>query len=61
LAVIDLSEIRDASTFVEPHQYAEGVEYVLVNGAFVVDGGALTWALPGRVLTPSNSQKRESN
>ena len=55
LAVIDLATIRDTATFFEPHQYPEGVDYVLVNGKFVVEAGELTYALPGRVLTPQES------
>jgi N-acyl-D-amino-acid deacylase len=55
LVVFDLDEIQDRATFVEPHQYPEGIEYVLVNGEFVVDGGALTWKLPGKVITPSRA------
>lgn len=56
LAVIDLDAIRDTTTFFDPHRYPEGVEFVLINGQFVVDRGQLTWALPGTVLTPHNSQ-----
>jgi N-acyl-D-amino-acid deacylase len=55
LVVFDLDEIQDRATFVEPHQYPEGIEYVLVNGEFVVDGGALTWKLPGKVIAPSRA------
>ena len=51
LVVFDLATIRDKATFFEPHQYAEGIEYVFVNGVAVVDGGKLTGALPGKVLT----------
>jgi len=50
LVVFDLNTIRDKATFFEPHQYSEGIEYVFVNGVAVVDGGALTWALPGKVI-----------
>ena len=50
IAILNLNTIRDRATFFEPHQYAEGVEYVLVNGQFVVKQGQPTWALPGRVL-----------
>ncbi len=52
LAVIDLDRIEDRATFFEPHRYAAGIDYVMVNGRFVVDGGDLTGALPGRVLVP---------
>jgi N-acyl-D-amino-acid deacylase len=48
--VLDLDELRDRATFFEPHQYADGVEHVLVNGTFVVRDGELTWALPGEVI-----------
>ena len=57
VVVIDLDDLRDTATFFEPHQYPEGVEYVLVNGEFVVDEGELTWALPGTVITPSAPTK----
>lgn len=51
LVIFDLSTIRDKATFFEPHQYAEGIEYVFVNGVAVVDGARITGALPGKVLT----------
>jgi N-acyl-D-amino-acid deacylase len=51
LVIFDLATIRDTATFFEPHQYAEGIEYVFVNGVAVVDGSKVTGALPGKVLT----------
>jgi N-acyl-D-amino-acid deacylase len=53
LVVFDLDEIRDESTFFDPHQHASGIDFVLVNGEFVVDGGELTYGLPGQVITSS--------
>ncbi|MCY3844588.1 MAG: amidohydrolase family protein, partial [Acidobacteria bacterium] len=50
IAVFDPERVIDHATFEQPHQYAEGVEFVLVNGALVVDGGEHTGARPGRVL-----------
>jgi N-acyl-D-aspartate/D-glutamate deacylase len=50
VVVFDLARIRDVATFFEPHQYAEGIEHVLVSGEFLVDRGQLTWKLPGRVI-----------
>ena len=50
LAVFDPARIVDRATFADPHRYAEGVEYVLVNGTLVVDGGEHTGRRPGRVL-----------
>jgi len=52
VVVFDLDRIRDTATFVQPHQYAEGIDYVLVNGVPVVDAGRLTGRLAGRVLAP---------
>ena len=51
VVVFDPERIRDAATFFQPHQYTEGVDYVLVNGEFVVDSGRITGKLAGKVLT----------
>ena len=56
IAVLDLATLKDRSTYVEPHQYADGVVAVLVGGQFVVDAGLPTWQLPGKVLTPARRQ-----
>ncbi len=50
LVVFDPATVVDRATFDEPHQYAGGIEHVLVNGVPVVAGGEHTGALPGRVL-----------
>jgi N-acyl-D-aspartate/D-glutamate deacylase len=60
LVVFDGNRIRDKSTFFEPHQYAEGIDYVLINGEFVVDRGKPTGALPGKVLTTGPARTRPS-
>lgn len=57
IAVLDLETIGERGTFHDPHHYARGVEYVLVSGDFVVDGGEPTWALPGRSLAPRASNE----
>jgi N-acyl-D-amino-acid deacylase len=51
VVVFDPERIQDTATFFEPHQYAEGIAYVLVNGTFVVEKGKLTWKKPGIVIT----------
>ena len=48
--MFDLAKVKDASTFEAPHAYAEGFDYVIVNGTPVVDGGITTGAKPGKVL-----------
>ncbi len=52
IIIADLDRLRDRATFADPHQYSEGIDYVLVNGTFVVEDGRPTWALPGKVLLP---------
>ena len=54
IVVFDPKSIKDTATFFEPHQYAEGIDYVLVNGVFVVEEEKLTWKKPGVVITKSN-------
>ena len=50
LVVMDLERVTDRATFFEPHQYADGIDHVLVNGTPVVEDGRPTWALPGEVI-----------
>jgi N-acyl-D-aspartate/D-glutamate deacylase len=50
VAVFDPDRVRDAATFDEPHQYAEGFSVVLVAGEVVVENDIVTEARPGRVL-----------
>jgi N-acyl-D-aspartate/D-glutamate deacylase len=50
VTVFDPATIIDRATFEKPHQYAAGVEYVLVNGALVLERGRHTGARPGLIL-----------
>jgi N-acyl-D-amino-acid deacylase len=50
IAIFDPATVRDTATFERPHQYAEGVAVVVVNGQIVFEGGKMTAARPGRVL-----------
>lgn len=50
IAIFDADEINDRATFENPHQYAVGMKYVLVNGAVVVEAGTHTGKRPGRIL-----------
>jgi N-acyl-D-amino-acid deacylase len=50
VVIFDPATVRDRATFDNPNQLSEGMEYVLVNGVPVIDGGNLTAALPGKVL-----------
>ncbi|MEX1019423.1 MAG: D-aminoacylase [Litorilinea sp.] len=50
VVIFDPATVGDRATFEEPHQLAEGVRAVWVNGAQVVKDGAHTGALPGRIV-----------
>lgn len=50
IAVFDADEIADRATFENPHQYAVGMKFVLVNGELVVADGRHTGSRPGRIL-----------
>jgi len=50
VVAFDPLTIRDNATYEQPHQYATGMQYVLVNGVTVLQRGEHTGATPGRVL-----------
>jgi N-acyl-D-amino-acid deacylase len=55
IALFDAETVSDRATFTDPHRYATGVKYVLVNGVPVVDRGKSTGRTPGRVLRDRTS------
>jgi N-acyl-D-amino-acid deacylase len=56
IAVFDAAKVRDLATFAAPHQYPEGIDFVIVNGTVTVDGGRFTTARAGKVLRSSRSR-----
>jgi N-acyl-D-amino-acid deacylase len=50
LVAFDPERIRDKATADDPHQYSEGIDYVLVGGTLVVKEGEPTGTLAGRVI-----------
>jgi N-acyl-D-amino-acid deacylase len=50
VVMFDPAAVRDLSTFEQPHQYAQGVSLVVVNGQVAFENGAITSARPGRIL-----------
>jgi N-acyl-D-amino-acid deacylase len=50
IVVFDATRIIDRATYEKPHQYADGIVAVLVNGTPVVIKGTHTDARPGQVL-----------
>ena len=50
VVVFDPDRVMDRATFLEPHQFPEGILYVLVNGEIVVEDNQQTEKLPGKLL-----------
>ena len=50
ITVFDPQIVRDTATFIDPHRYPDGIDYVLVNGTVVIEQGEHTGKLTGRVL-----------
>jgi len=50
IVVFDPATIGDSATFANPHQYANGVIHVFVNGEQVLRDSEHTGALPGQVV-----------
>jgi dihydroorotase/N-acyl-D-amino-acid deacylase len=50
ITIFNPKTVIDNATFEKPHQYSEGIEYVLVNGKLAVDQGEFKPIKSGRVL-----------
>lgn len=50
IVVFNPDTVMDKATYQNPHQYPEGIEYVIVNGEIVIANGQQTQNCPGRVL-----------
>ncbi len=57
--VFDFARVRDLATYENPHQFSEGMRYVVVNGQLVLDDGRMTGALPGQVLRGPGYRPRQ--
>jgi N-acyl-D-aspartate/D-glutamate deacylase len=55
ITVFDPNTVKAPATRMEPKQFPIGIDYVIVNGTVVVDGGEHTGALPGRALRHGRS------
>ena len=52
ITIFDPEKVKDEATFIDPHQFASGIPYVIVNGTVVIDEGEHTGELPGVVIRP---------
>ncbi len=50
IVIFDPAKVKDNATFEKPHQYAEGMIHVFVNGIQVLKDGEHTGAKPGRFV-----------
>ena len=50
IVVFDPLQVKDLSTFENPHQYTKGFSYVVVNGKLTLDQGMHTGIRAGKVL-----------
>ena len=55
LLIFDPEKVRDQADFGDPMQYAEGMDYVFVNGVPVIDEGILVDVRPGKLLRRAGS------
>jgi N-acyl-D-amino-acid deacylase len=57
IVVLDPVRLSEGATWLRPHQYAKGIEFVLVNGVPVVDTERLQESLHGTVLPGAGRSK----
>jgi N-acyl-D-aspartate/D-glutamate deacylase len=50
IVIFDEKTVIDKATFQNPHQYPEGIDYVIVNGRVVINNGEHSGLLPGKIL-----------
>lgn len=50
ITVFDPAKVRDEATFTDPHRFASGIPYVIVNGTIVIEKGKHVGTLPGKAL-----------
>lgn len=57
LTIFKPAELKDTATFPSPHQYSQGIAYVLVNGQEVLEEGQFTGKKPGKIIKGQGSRK----
>lgn len=50
IVVFDENKIIDTATFAQPHQFAAGINQVIVNGVLTIAGGKPTGKMGGGVI-----------
>lgn len=57
LTIFDPAEVKDTASFADPHQYSQGIVYVLVNGKMVMENGQFTGERPGKIIKGQGYKK----
>ena len=50
ITIFNPKTVIDNATFINPHQFPTGIEYVIVNGKITIDKGQHTGARAGVIL-----------
>jgi len=50
IVIFDEKRVIDKATYKNPHQYPEGIDYVIVNGKVVINNGEHSGLLPGTIF-----------
>ena len=55
IVIMDLPNVEEKATFVDPHQYPKGITHVIVNGEIVIKDEEFTGKTSGQMITKFNS------
>lgn len=61
VVVFDPKTIIDKATYDQPHQHADGVKWLFVNGVAVIEDGKATGKLPGKPLRHTNNNSQTNS
>jgi len=61
LVIFSPEKIKETSTFPSPHNYPEGIDFVIVNGEIVIEKGEHSGKLPGKILKISKKHSPASS
>ena len=50
ITIFESENVIDKATYAEPHQFPEGIRYVIINGEVAVDNGRFNGILAGKTL-----------
>src|SRR5690606_15269033 len=56
IAVLNIAQVQELTSFADPHQYAEGAVHVFVAGGAVLLDSAMTGARPGVIVRSTDLQ-----